>query len=218
MNTKLDILKQTEDYVREALSSDASGHDWYHIERVKNNTELLLEGEEADKFVVLMAALLHDVGDRKVLGTAEDDYSIAEDFMSSQGVESDDLNKIIFIIKNMSFSKSLENGEITRTIELDLVQDADRLDAMGALGIARAFAYGGSAGRALYDPGYTPEDFSDTKKYREAKSSSLHHFPDKLFKLKDLSNTKTGKKIAAKRLDTMQEFYDQFLREWEGEC
>jgi uncharacterized protein len=215
MNKEL-VIKNAEKFVKKALAGEGTGHDWWHIERVRNTARLICKSEKADGFIVELALLLHDVGDWKVIHKDEDDYSIAENFLKKERVPSEIIEQIMFIIRNMSFSKSLNAKKKSAPIEFYVVQDADRLDAMGAIGIARAFAYGGSKGRPLYDPTKTPQDISTTSNYRNAKSSTLHHFEEKLFLLKDLMNTKTAKKIATARHLFMKEYRKQFLLEWKG--
>ena len=215
MNKNL-VLSNAEKFVKKALSGEGTGHDWWHIERVRNNAKLICKSEKADWFVIDLAVLLHDVGDYKVIHKDEDDYTIAENFLLRQKVPTDIIAQIMFIIKNMSFSKSLGAKTKSTSIEFQVVQDADRLDALGAIGIARAFAFGGSKSRPLYDPTIQTQKFTTTKKYRNAKSSSLEHFDEKLFLLKDLMNTKTAKKIAQERHVYTKEFKKQFLLEWDG--
>jgi uncharacterized protein len=157
------------------------------------------------------------VGDRKVIKKEEDDYTIAENFLKNQKVSKEIVDNVIFIIKNMSFSKSLNKKRTNFSKEFYIVQDADRLDALGAIGIARAFAYGGSKDRPLYDPTKKAQKINTTKNYRKMQSSTLHHFEEKLFLLKDLMNTKTAKKIAEKRDVFMRKYVERFLKEWVGE-
>jgi uncharacterized protein len=210
------VTKNTERFVKKALSGEGTGHDWWHIERVRSNARLICKSEKADWFIVEMALLLHDVGDWKVIHKDKDDYTIAENFLKKQKVPAKVIEQIMFIIKNMSFSKSLNTKKKSAPIEFYIVQDADRLDAVGAIGIARAFAYGGSKGRPLYDPTKSIQDISTTNNYRKAKSSTLHHFEEKLFLLKKLMNTKTAKMIANDRDTFMRNYRKQFLLEWEG--
>ncbi len=210
------ILKQTKVFVQERLGTEGTGHDWWHIERVLNNVHLINKSEKANQFIIDLAVLLHDVGDRKVLNTIEDDYSIAEIFLKEIKVSAEVVDKVMFIIKNMSFSKSLNNKNASAPIEFFVVQDADRLDALGAIGIARLFAYGGSKSRPLYDPTKKPQLFSTTKSYKKLNTSSFHHFEEKIFLLKDLMNTKGARKIAQKRHDYVRKYTDQFLAEWYG--
>ena len=215
MNKDL-ITKKTIAFVKKQLANEGTGHDWWHIERVRNNAKLICKSEKADWFIVDQALLLHDVGDRKVTKQAEDDYSIAENFLKKHKVPDERIEHIMFIIKNMSFSKSLSTQKNKASIEFYIVQDADRLDAMGAIGIARAFAYGGSVSRPLYDPTKKAQTASNTKQYRKIQSSSFHHFEEKLFLLKDLMNTKTAKKIAINRDRYMKKYHAEFLDEWNG--
>lgn len=210
------ILKKTENFTKRALSNEGTGHDWWHIERVRNNARLINSVEKGDSFVIELAVLLHDVGDRKVIKQEEDDYSIAENFLKSQKVSVEVASHVMFIIKNISFSKSLGNKRSNASKEFYIVQDADRLDAIGAIGIARAFVYGGSKGRPMYDPTKKTQKINTTKNYRKLNSSTFHHFEEKLLLLKNLMNTKTAKKIANKRNIFMEKYLEQFLNEWNG--
>lgn len=210
------ILKKTENFVKNALAGEGTGHDWWHIERVLNNARLINKTEKADAFVIELAVLLHDVGDRKVIKQEEDDYTIAENFLKKQKVDNKVIEQVMFVIKNMSFSKSLNSKKVDVSKELYVVQDADRLDAIGAIGIARAFAYGGSKERPLYDPTKKAQKINSTKNYRKLNSSTFHHFEEKLLLLKDLMNTKTARKIAEKRNEYMRKYLEQFLAEWNG--
>lgn len=210
------VIKSAERFVHKALAGEGTGHDWWHIERVRNNAKLMCKTEKADLFIVDLALLLHDVGDRKVINAMEDDYSIARNFLEKQKVPVQTIEQIMFIIENMSFSTSLNRKKDSAPIEFYIVQDADRLDAMGAIGIARVFAYGGKMARPLYDPTKKAQTFTTTKSYRKAKSSSLHHFEEKLFLLKSLMNTKTAKRIAQERHVYMKDYVQQFLLEWSG--
>jgi uncharacterized protein len=210
------ILKKTEDYTKKALSNEGTGHDWWHIERVRNNARLINSTEKADGFVIELAVLLHDVGDRKVIKQEEDDYSIAENFLKKQKVSAEVIEHVMFIIQNMSFSKSLNSKKENVSKEFYIVQDADRLDAIGAIGVARAFVYGGSKGRPMYDPTKKAQKINTTKSYRKLNSSTFHHFEEKLLLLKDLMNTKAAKKIADKRNSFMEKYLEQFLDEWNG--
>ena len=215
MNEKA-ILIKAEKFAKKLLSHESTGHDWWHIERVLNNARLINKTEKADWFVVQLAVILHDVGDWKVIGKDEDDYSIARNFLKKEKLPEETVERIMFIIENMSFSRSLGAMHAQASPEFKVVQDADRLDALGAIGIARTFAFGGSKGRPLYDPTMKARDLDTTKKVRSAKSSSLHHFEEKLFKLKDVMNTKAAKAIATERHLFMKGYVKQFLAEWVG--
>jgi uncharacterized protein len=213
---KREVIQATERFVKKRLRNEGTGHDWWHIERVRSNAKLINKSEKANSFIVDLALLLHDVGDRKVIKSDEDDYSIAEGFLKRQKVPPKIVEQVMFIIKNMSFSISLNTKKQIAPSEFYVVQDSDRLDALGAIGIARAFAYGGSKSRPLYDPTKKPQKINTTKNYRKLQSSTLHHFEEKLFLLKNLMNTKTAKMIAQKRHAYMKEYLKQFLHEWEG--
>jgi uncharacterized protein len=204
-----EVIKNTQSFVKT--------HDWWHVERVTNIADTLYEKEGGDWLIIELALLLHDVGDRKVINQPDDDYTIAEKFLESQDVPKELVTKIMDIIKKMSYSKSLDEQPEEKSIEFQIVQDSDRLDALGAIGIARAFAFGGSRGRSLYDPTYEAQNFTSTEDYKNATSSTLHHFEEKLFKLKDLMNTQTAKAIADERDAFMRQFVSQFLDEWAGE-
>jgi uncharacterized protein len=213
---KQHVIKNTEAFVKKTLAGEGTGHDWWHVERVRNNAKLICKEEKADRFIVDLTLLLHDVGDRKVINAPEDDYTIAENFLKKQKVSVEIIDQVMYIIQNMSFSKSLNTKKDSAPIEFYVVQDADRLDAMGAIGIARAFAFGGSRSRPLYDPTKKAQNTSTTKAYQTLESSSLHHFEEKLFLLKDLMNTKAAKKIAQERHRYMKAYVRQFLQEWKG--
>lgn len=212
---KNSLIKKTEAFVKARLEKEGTGHDWWHIVRIRNTAREICKTEKADKFIVDLTLLLHDVGDRKVVRKAEDDYSIAENFLNENEVPSDTVEKVMFIIKNMSFRKTLNTKDAAATKEFQVVQDADRLDAVGAIGIARMFAFGGSRACAIYDPTKKATKIEDGT-YGKVESSSFHHFSEKLLLLKDLMNTKTARKIAAKRHAYMEKYMKQFLLEWEG--
>lgn len=210
------LIQATETFVKQHLAGESTGHDWWHAERVRNTARKLHENEGGDWEIIELAVLLHDVGDRKVIGALEDDLSIARDFLHEQHVPEETVVAIMHIIEHMSYSKSLDKKDAEKSIEFHIVQDADRLDALGAIGIARAFAFGGSRGRALYDPSYETQEYTSATAYKQSESSTLHHFEEKLFKLKDLLNTSTAHQIAESREAYMREFVQQFLDEWNG--
>ncbi len=212
----MDIVQSTEKFVRDRLAHEGTGHDWWHVERVRATARQLQQTEGGDQLIIDLTLLLHDVGDRKVINKDEDDYSIAEDFLTGQGVDAHTIQSIMHIIKNMSYSKSLDGEAKPNTIEFQIVQDADRLDAIGAIGIARAFAFGGSRKRLLFDPEHKAAQHASRKEYIQSNSSTLHHFDEKLFHLKDKLNTKTALAIAHERDTYMHEFYDRFVDEWYG--
>ncbi|HEY8886072.1 MAG TPA: HD domain-containing protein [Candidatus Microsaccharimonas sp.] len=212
-----EVVHNTKSFVKNRLEGESTGHDWWHVERVTNIAGTIHEAEGGDWLVIELALLLHDIGDRKVIMKIDDDYTIAEAFLISQDVPTELITKIMNIIKTMSFSKSLDGEPEEKSIEHQIVQDADRLDALGAIGVARAFAFGGSRGRPLYDPTYEAQNFTSTEAYKNAAGSTLHHFEEKLFKLKDLLNTQAAKTIADERDAFMRQFVKQFLDEWNGD-
>jgi Predicted HD superfamily hydrolase len=209
-------IEQTAYFVKERLRNAEAGHDWWHIQRVWNNVRHLLRYEQADQLICELAALLHDIADSKfhdgdeTLGPA-----IAGEFLRSIGVESHVVNHVRDIILNMSYKASL--GNVTfHSRELAIVQDADRLDAIGAVGIARAFHYGGFKNRALYDPSIPPQPGQSKEAYKNSTAPTINHFYEKLLLLKDKMNTDTAKRIAEERHAFMERYLDQFYREWEG--
>lgn len=216
MNT-VKILQQTQDYVKEVLRGESSGHDWWHIVRVRNMALQLAKSEGADAFIVEMASLLHDVADRKLNnGDERAGLKKVELFLRSCEIDQTIIGTILSIIETYSYTNHLKNNKGMRTIEGKVVQDADRLDAIGALGIARTFSYGGHAGRPFYDPSIQPRCGVSAKEYADTPSPTINHFYEKLLLLKDLMNTKTAKKLAAKRHVFMEQFLDEFYKEWEG--
>lgn len=210
------IIDQTILFVKETLSGAEAGHDWFHIERVFRNAQHLNETEKGDELVVALAALLHDIADSKFNnGDEEIGPRIAGNFLNSLGLEPALITHVQQIIKNLSYKASL--GEINfHSKELDIVQDADRLDAIGAIGIARAFTYGGYKNRVLYDPEIVPNLHMNKEEYKNSTTPTLNHFYEKLLKLKDLMKTESGKKIAAERHDFMLLYLDHFYKEWQG--
>ena len=210
MNKAL-ILEKTRDFVKEKMSKEGSGHDWFHVVRVCNMAKYLAQKESADMFIVEMTALLHDIDDWKF----SDVYNttVTEEFLKSVEVSEEDSNRILNIIKTMSYKGGVVDST-QNTIEGMVVQDADRLDALGAIGIARAFAYGGSKNRSMYDPSIKPIDFKSLDEVKNKDNHTINHFYEKLFKLKDLMNTNTAKEIAKKRHKYMENFIEEFYSEW----
>lgn len=210
MNKAL-ILEKTRDFVKEKMYKEGSGHDWFHVERVCNMSKYLAQKESADMFIVEMTALLHDIDDWKF----SDVYNttVTEEILKSVEVSEEDSNRILNIIKTMSYKGGVVDST-QNTIEGMVVQDADRLDALGAIGIARAFAYGGSKNRSMYDPSIKPIDFKSLDEVKNKDNHTINHFYEKLFKLKDLMNTNTAKEIAKKRHKYMENFIEEFYSEW----
>jgi len=213
---QFNIVRQAAAFVRRRLSHDATGHDWWHIKRVRENARFINKTEKADPFIVDLAAILHDVGDRKVIHANKNDYTIARHFLEQHHLSSEATTRVMLVIENISFSESLGKNNAPSSRELAVVQDADRLDAMGAIGIARAFAYGGHASRLIYDPTDTVKTPPTAAAYRRRQTSTLHHFEEKLFHLKDLMNTRAARQIAIRRHRFMKLFVAQFLAEWNG--
>ncbi len=211
------IINKTIQFVKKELKNAESGHDWFHIERVYNNANLIAKAENVDILVVQLAALLHDIADSKFNnGNETIGPKKAKIFLNSINLETDKINHIVQIIANMSFSKSLENKKLFTSLELQVVQDADRLDAIGAIGIARAFNYGGYKNRLMYDPEIAPKLKQNKEEYKKSNAPTINHFYEKLLLLKDKMNTKTGKKIAFERHNFMKLFLNQFYKEWNG--
>ena len=207
------MIEKTKIFVKEKLYGEGSGHDWFHIERVYNLSKFIAQNEQADLFIVEMTSLLHDIDDWKFSKGTHTDTTVTEKFLKSLSVDKDDINKIISIIRTMSFKGGVADST-QHSIEGMIVQDADRLDAIGAIGVARTFAYGGSKNRPIYDPNIKPIDFTSLEQVKNQENHTLNHFYEKLLKLKDLMNTETAKKIAEKRHKFMENFLEEFYYEW----
>ncbi|WP_250675349.1 HD domain-containing protein [Paraclostridium ghonii] len=207
------IIEKTIEFVKEKLKNEGSGHDWYHIERVYNLSKYLANKEGADSCIVELAALLHDIEDWKFSDTNETSTEITEKFLKSLKVEESDIIKITNIIKSMSFKGGVVNSK-QNTIEGMVVQDADRLDAIGAIGIARAFTYGGYKHQTIYNPEISPREFKSIEDVKNKENHTINHFYEKLLKLRDLINTDSAKEIADKRHEFMKEYLDVFYYEW----
>ena len=212
------IITATIAFVKEKLKNAEGGHDWFHIERVFKNAILISKEENVDVFVVSLAALLHDIADPKFHNGDETiGPKVANDFLKKQNVEPTIIKHVVDIINNISFKNSFENTKANfNSKELDVVQDADRLDAIGAIGIARCFNYGGFKNRALYDPEIIPNLNMTKEEYKNSSAPTINHFYEKLLLLKDKMNTTSGKKIAAERHLFMETFLKQFYEEWNG--
>ena len=214
-----EIIEKTIAFVKETLKEAEGGHDWFHIQRVYLNSEQIARGEDADFLVVTLGALLHDIADAKFHhGDETIGPKMAKEFLESIGVDQKTIAHVVAIIKNISFKNSLSNDGQPKfgSQELQIVQDADRLDAMGAIGIARAFHYGGFKNRELYNPDIAPNLNLTKEAYKKSKAPTLNHFYEKLLLLKDKMNTPTGRKMAEERHDYMLGFLKQFYKEWNG--
>ena len=212
MNKAL-MIDKTKEFVKNKLYGEGSGHDWFHIERVYNLAKYIAEKENADSFIVEMTALLHDIDDWKFSNTNETKTTVTENFLQSINIDDDSFKKIIKIIQTMSFKGGVVDST-QHTIEGKVVQDADRLDAIGAIGIARTFAYGGNKNRIMYDPALDPIDFNSLNQVKNTEHHTINHFYEKLLKLKDLMNTNTAKELAERRHKFMETFLDEFYYEW----
>ena len=212
------LIQNTIAFVKRELSDAEGGHDWFHIQRDFNTSKLLLQHEEGDSLVVQLAALLHDIADPKFHnGNEQIGPQTARDFLETQQVSHETTAHVVNIIRHMSFKNSLEqDGETFTSKEMDIVQDADRLDAIGAIGIARAFNYGGFKNRELYNPAIPPNLNMTKEEYKKSKAPTINHFYEKLLLLKDGMRTPTGKKLAEKRHQFMLDYLEQFYKEWEG--
>ena len=213
----MSIIDKTIFFVKEKLENAEGGHDWFHIERVYKNSLLIAQEEACDLTVVKLGALLHDIADSKFHdGDETVGPRTARIFLESENVSEETITHVINIIENISF----KGGNVEKKFnskELEIVQDADRLDALGAIGIARCFNYGGFKNRALYNPDIPANLNMSKQEYKNSESPTLNHFYEKLLLLKDKMNTPTGKKIAEARHQYMEDFLSQFYAEWEGE-
>ncbi|WP_371926074.1 HD domain-containing protein [Flavobacterium cerinum] len=213
----MNLIDNTILFVKKQLENAEGGHDWFHIERVYKNALLIAQGESCDLTVVKLGALLHDVADSKFHNGDETvGPKVARTFLESENVPEATIQHVINIIENISF----KGGNFERKFhskELDIVQDADRLDAIGAIGIARAFNYGGFKNRTLHNPNIPVNMSMSKEEYKKTEAPTINHFYEKLLLLKDRMNTETGKKIALDRHNYMEGFLSQFYAEWDGE-
>ena len=219
-NSEEKIIKNTILFVKKTLENAEGGHDWFHIERVYKNALLISKNESVDEFIVALGALLHDIADAKFYdGDETVGPKMAREFLLSQNLDSAIIEHIVQIIENISYKSSLEKNNKNRfsSLELDVIQDADRLDAIGAIGIARCFNYGGFKNRQLYNPEIKPNLKMNKEEYKKSSAPTINHFYEKLLLLKDKMNTKTGRQIAENRHQYMEQFLGQFYAEWNGE-
>jgi uncharacterized protein len=210
-----DIIQRTADFIKQEFGDDSSGHDWWHIYRVWKNAIAICEREKADLFIVELAALLHDLDDWKFNDSEDETPHRAEAWMESCGIDSQINHMVCEIIMHVSYKGAQVENKM-KTLEGFIVQDADRLDAIGAIGIGRAFAYGGYRNRPMYDPETSNRMHATFEEYKNSKSATINHFYEKLLLLKDKMNTATAKQIAEQRHEVMLKFLDQFMNEWEG--
>lgn len=209
-------IQKTIDFVKKTLANAEAGHDWFHIERVYKTAQNINKKENGDELVVAFAALLHDIADPKFNNGDETlGPKMAAEFLKSIHVDQAIIDHVKLIIENMSFKNSFDQNAFTSK-EMQIVQDADRLDAIGAIGIARAFTYGGFKNRVLYDPAIKPEQHLSKETYKNTTAPTINHFYEKLLLLKDLMNTAAGKTIAEERHQFMLLYLAHFYSEWEG--
>lgn len=216
---KSDLIKATAKHVRGVQDGEGTGHDWWHTQRVWRNAIRIAHGEQVDLEIVELGALLHDLGDPK-LHDGDDTVAprLIREWLSSQGVPEELTEAVLAVVKNVSFKNTVGGSPADMTMEAKVVQDADRLDALGAIGIARAFAFGGKDGRPLYDPNIAPKQPRTTKAYLTARTTTVNHFYDKLLLLKDRMNTDTGRRLAERRHAYTEAYLVEFYREWDGEA
>lgn len=207
-------IDNTIEFVKEKLEGAEAGHDWFHIERVWKLSRKIAETEDCDHDVVELSALLHDIADPKFHNGDETIApKISREFLEQQNVPDETIENILFVINNISF-KNRDQAPQNPPIELKIVQDADRIDAIGAIGIARTFNFGGFKNNLMYDPETPPNPGMTKEQYKKSNGTTINHFYEKLLLLKDLMNTEKGKKLAEERHDYMLNFLDQFYREW----
>ena len=212
-----EIVNKTILFVKAKLENAEGGHDWFHIERVYKNALQIADGEVCNITVVKLGALLHDIADSKFHnGNEAIGPKIAREFLESENVDEYTIQHVINIIENISF-KGGNTEKLFSSIELNIVQDADRLDAIGAIGIARAFNYGGFKNRPIFNPNIAPKFKMSKEEYKKSEAPTINHFYEKLLLLKNKMNTQTGKQIAQERHRYMEGFLSQFYAEWDGE-
>ena len=208
------LIDKTIELVKEKLEGTESGHDWFHINRVWKLSLKIQEEEGGDRLIIELAALLHDIADPKFHNGDETLASkIVKDFLTEQHVDAETIAKVVFIIENMSF-KNRNDAPADLPLELKIVQDADRLDAIGAIGIARTFNFGGYKNNLMYHPDIPPKAHQTKEEYKKSNGTTINHFYEKLLLLKDLLNTDTARKIAEHRHQFMLRFLDEFYKEW----
>ena len=210
------VIEKTVEFVKLELYGAEGGHDWWHVYRVWKNSIAIGKTEDCNKLIVELSALLHDIADPKFYNGDENiGPQKAEEFLVSIGLSNEIIDRIIYIIRHVSFKNTFDNNT-EKNNELNIVQDADRLDAIGAIGIARTFNYGGFKGNELYNPDIPPKNYKSKREYKSGNSPTLNHFYEKLLKLKGMMNTEAGIKIANNRHQFMEVFLRQFYSEWNG--
>ena len=213
---RIRIIEAAKVFVKSELGNDGTGHDWWHIHRVVQMAKRIAVEEAADIFICEIAALVHDVADEKLNDSKEAGLLKVSRWLESQPFTEEDRLHIMGIISTMSYNAG--TNPPMRTLEGQIVQDADRLDAIGAIAIARTFLYAGWKGDPIYDPQLPPRDSMTRAEYRNGKSTAINHFYEKLLKLKDNMNTRSAKRIAEERHTYMEQYLEQFHLEWEGQA
>lgn len=209
------LIETTIEFVKEKLEGAEAGHDWFHIERVWKLSKKISEKEGGNSEIIELGALLHDIADPKFHNGDETlALKVSRDFLESQNAPEDLIEKVLFIIQNISFKNRNDVPE-NLPLELKIVQDADRLDAIGAIGIARTFNFGGFKNNLMYHPEMPPQLEMSKEEYKKSNGTTINHFYEKLLLLKDLMNTETAKKTASERHDFMLKFLEEFYKEWE---
>ncbi|EFR44663.1 HD domain-containing protein [Streptococcus pseudoporcinus] len=208
------ILAQTAEWVKAKLAGEASGHDWWHIVRVVNSTKKIAEIEGADPFICQMAALLHDMADEKLTADPQAADQEVADFLLSKKLSADDIAEILYITRHISFKAG--KGQKLASLSARIVQDADRLDAIGAIGIARCMAYSGYKGRLIHDPERQARTHLTVAQYRNGQDTAIMHFYEKLLLLKDSMNTDFGRQLAQQRHQFLELYLEEFYAEWDG--
>lgn len=211
------ILEKVEKYVKEACYDESTGHDWWHIKRVQNLALKINKEEKQNEFIIQMIALLHDIYDDKFSdeNTRESLIKLMKDLEIYNSIDKNDLENILYSIENLGYKGGFNKTIISK--EGQIVQDADRIDAIGAIGIARVFAYNGKKGNQIYNPDVGIVEIKSEEEYRKVKRHAINHFYEKLLKIKDTMNTNIGEKIAKERTEFMQQYLDIFYKEWDGE-
>ncbi|MCB9189049.1 MAG: HD domain-containing protein [Flavobacteriales bacterium] len=211
-----ELVQKVRGRIKNDFSGEGTGHDWWHILRVVNNALAIQKKEGGDKELIELSALVHDVGDHKFHDDPDAQRKLITGLLGELGASQELISQVLKVVKQVSFKGGKENL-VVDSIEAKIVQDADRLDALGAIGIARAFAYGGSKGRMIYDPDQKPKDFETFEAYKNDNGHTINHFYEKLLRLQQMMQTETGRSMAAQRHEFMEGYLHQFYKEWDGE-
>lgn len=210
------VIEYVVSELKRDFADESTGHDWFHIERVWKNAKLIAATEGGNLFVIELAALLHDIADHKFVADADNEVQKRiQNLLGSQRVDQKVIDEVIDIVQKSSFKGGIGENPM-KQLEGLIIQDADRLDAIGAIGIARTFAFGGKFGNLLYHPDIAPATFKSAEEYRKNRTHTINHFYEKLLLLKDKMNTPTGKRMAQERHQFMELFLNQFYNEWQG--